>query len=67
MFNIFVSEKCKVLHLGGKSLLQWYRLGTDWLGAALLEQTWGVVADSKPSISQRHALAVRRASWAAFG
>lgn len=34
MFNIFVSEKCKVLHLGRKSLLQWHRLGTDWLGSS---------------------------------
>lgn len=34
-FNIFVSEKCEVLHLGRKSPLHWYWLGSSSAGTDL--------------------------------
>ncbi|KAK4817313.1 hypothetical protein QYF61_009166 [Mycteria americana] len=55
-------NKSEVLHMGRNNPLEQYRLETDWLGSSSAEKTLGVLADTKPYISQQCALAAKVSS-----
>lgn len=55
-------NKSKVLYVGRNNPLEQYRLETDWLGSSSAEKSLGVLADTKPYISQQCALAAKVSS-----
>lgn len=55
-------NKSKVLHMGRNNPLEQYKLETDWLGSSSAEKSLGVLADTKPYISQQCALVAKVSS-----
>lgn len=55
-------NKNEVLHMGRNNPLEQYRLETDRLGSSSAEESLGVLADTKPYISQQCALAAKVSS-----
>ncbi|CAM5160620.1 unnamed protein product [Eretmochelys imbricata] len=52
----------RVLHLGRKNPIQYYRLGTKWLGSSSAEKDLGVTVDKELGRSQQCALFAKKAN-----
>ena len=55
-------EKCVVLHLGNRNVINKYRMGITWLDSSTCERDLGILVDNKLNMSQQCDMAAKKAN-----